>query len=154
MSLLLQHTVQVCRDFFSAKKQLSSDFMVAVTVCSDFGAQGKEICYYFHLFPSICHGVPQRRAWQSTPVFLPKESHGQKSLVGYSPQGCKESDMTEVIQHILSFSNTPLMGRTNKEKFWGEKDFLIDIWYLRSVKGKSQSCFRVSSSQLRRCSLL
>ena len=29
------------------------------------------------------------------PVFLPGESHGQRSLVGYSPQGCKESDMTE-----------------------------------------------------------
>ena len=30
-----------------------------------------------------------------TPVFLPGESHGQRSLEGYSPQGCKESDMTE-----------------------------------------------------------
>ena len=30
-----------------------------------------------------------------TPVFLPGESHGQKSLVSYSPWGCKESDMTE-----------------------------------------------------------
>ena len=29
------------------------------------------------------------------PVFLPGASHGQKSLVGYGPQGCKESDMTE-----------------------------------------------------------
>ena len=29
-------------------------------------------------------------------VFLPGESHGQRSLVGYSPSGCKESDMTEV----------------------------------------------------------
>ena len=29
------------------------------------------------------------------PVFLPGESHGQRSLVGYSPWGCKESDMTE-----------------------------------------------------------
>ena len=28
---------------------------------------------------------PQRRAWQPTPVFLPGESHGQRSLVGYSP---------------------------------------------------------------------
>ena len=35
------------------------------------------------------------RAWQPTPVFLPGESHGQRSLVGYSPWGCKESDMTE-----------------------------------------------------------
>ena len=38
---------------------------------------------------------PWRRKWQSTPVFLPGESHGQKGLVGYSPWGCKESDMTE-----------------------------------------------------------
>ena len=30
-----------------------------------------------------------------TPVFLPEESHGQRSLVGYSPWGPKESDMTE-----------------------------------------------------------
>ena len=29
------------------------------------------------------------------PVFLPGKSHGQRSLVGYSPQGLKESDMTE-----------------------------------------------------------
>ena len=32
---------------------------------------------------------------QPTPLFLPRESHGQRSLVGYSPQGCKESDTTE-----------------------------------------------------------
>ena len=38
---------------------------------------------------------PWRRKWQSTPVFLPGESHGQRGLVGYSPWGCKESDMTE-----------------------------------------------------------
>ena len=31
----------------------------------------------------------------STPVFLPGESHRQRSLAGYSPQGCKESDTTE-----------------------------------------------------------
>ena len=37
------------------------------------------------------------RAWQPTPVFLPGESHGQRSLVGYSPWGCKESDMTEQV---------------------------------------------------------
>jgi len=39
--------------------------------------------------------IPWRRAWQPTPVFLPRESHGQRSLVGYSPQGCKQSDTTE-----------------------------------------------------------
>ena len=32
---------------------------------------------------------PQRRKWQPTPVFLFRRSHGQRSLVGYSPWGCK-----------------------------------------------------------------
>ena len=44
-----QHAVYVCLTF-SAKKQLSSDFMAAVTICSDYGAQEEEICHYFHLF--------------------------------------------------------------------------------------------------------
>ena len=39
--------------------------------------------------------IPWRRAWQPTPVFLPGESHGQRSLEGYSPQGCQESDTTQ-----------------------------------------------------------
>ena len=33
---------------------------------------------------------PWRRAWQPTPVFLPGESHGQRSPAGYSPWGCKD----------------------------------------------------------------
>ena len=40
--------------------------------------------------------IPWGRKWQPTPVFLPGESHGQRSLVGSSPSGHKESDMTEV----------------------------------------------------------
>ena len=39
--------------------------------------------------------IPWRRKWQPTSVFLPGKSHGQRSLVGYSPWGCKESDITE-----------------------------------------------------------
>ena len=39
--------------------------------------------------------IPWRRKGQPTPVFLPGKSHGQRSLVGHSPWGCKESDMTE-----------------------------------------------------------
>ena len=38
---------------------------------------------------------PWRREWQPTPVFLPGESHGQRSLVGHSPWCCKKSNMTE-----------------------------------------------------------
>ena len=40
-----------------------------------------------------------RRAWQPTPIFLPGESHGQRSLVGYSPWGHRELDMTEATEH-------------------------------------------------------
>ena len=38
---------------------------------------------------------PWRRNWQPTPVFVPGEFHGQRSLAGYSPWGRKESDTTE-----------------------------------------------------------
>ena len=40
--------------------------------------------------------TPWRRAWQPTPVFLSGESHRQRNLAGYSPQGCKGSDTTKV----------------------------------------------------------
>ena len=40
---------------------------------------------------------PWRRAWKPTPVFLPEEFHGQRSLAGYGPKGRKESDTTEAI---------------------------------------------------------
>ena len=43
--------------------------------------------------------IPWRRAWQPTPVFLPGESHGQRSLVGSSPYGYKELAMTEATLH-------------------------------------------------------
>ena len=39
--------------------------------------------------------ITWRRKWQPTPVFLPGESHGQRSLAGYSPRGHKELDRTE-----------------------------------------------------------
>ena len=38
---------------------------------------------------------PGNRKWQPTPVYLPGEFCGQRSLVGYSPWGCKELDRTE-----------------------------------------------------------
>ena len=43
--------------------------------------------------------VPWRREWQPTPVFLPGEPHGQRSLVGYSPRGRQASDMTKQLMH-------------------------------------------------------
>ena len=39
--------------------------------------------------------IPWMRTWQPTPVFLPGESHGQRSLAGCSPWGCREMNITE-----------------------------------------------------------
>ena len=49
-------------------------------------------------FDSWVGKIPWRRKWHPTPAFLPGKSHGQRSLAGYSPWGCKESDMTEHTQ--------------------------------------------------------
>ena len=48
---------------------------------------------------SLGREIPWRRKQQPTPVFLPGQSHGQRSLVGYSPWGRKETDMTEGLNH-------------------------------------------------------
>ena len=47
---------------------------------------------------------PNRRKWQPTPVFLPGESQGRGSLVGCSPRGHEESDMTEWLHFHVSLS--------------------------------------------------
>ena len=50
---------------------------------------------------------PWRREWQSTPVLLPGKFHEWRSLVGYSPWGCKGLDTTE----RLPFSFFSIVGR-------------------------------------------
>ena len=46
--------------------------------------------------------IPWRRKWQLTPVFFPEESHGQRSLAGYSPWGLKELETTEATWHACT----------------------------------------------------
>ena len=53
--------------------------------------------------------IPWRRAWQPTPVYLPGEFHGQRSLVGYSPWGPKELDTTEQL-HFTFRDNAGDLG--------------------------------------------
>ena len=54
-------------------------------------------------FDSWVRKVPWRRKWQSTPALLPGKSHGRRSLIGYSPWGCKDLGMTERLHlHFLS----------------------------------------------------
>ena len=65
------------------------------------GISGKEPTYQCRrlkrpTFHPYVGKMPWRRAWQPTPVFLPGEFHGERSLVGYSPWGHKELGTTEV----------------------------------------------------------
>ena len=64
------------------------------------GTSGKELAYQCRRckrlkFNPWVRKISWRRAWQPTLVFLPGESHGQKSLEDYSPYGCKELDRTK-----------------------------------------------------------
>ena len=72
--------------------------------CSPSGFSGKEPTgqYRRHKrcqFDPWVGKIPWRRVWQLTPVFLPGESRGQRSLAGYGPWGSKESDTTEATWH-------------------------------------------------------
>ena len=60
------------------------------------------IYIYIYIYTHI-HTYPWRREWLPTPVFLPGESHGQRSLAGSSPWSGKELDMTEQVSlHICT----------------------------------------------------
>ena len=54
----------------------------------------------------VCITDLWRRQWQPTPVLLPGKSHGRRSLVGFSPWGREESDMTERLLFYFSLSCT------------------------------------------------
>ena len=92
--------------------------MDAILNISDGEASGKEpACqcrrHKRREFDSWFEKIPWRRTWQSAPVFLPV--HGQRSLAGYSPYGCKESDMTEQLNMhahtILNISDVEYFHR-------------------------------------------
>ena len=70
--------------------------------------------------------------WLSTPVFLPREFHGQKSLVGYSPWGCKESDMTDRLGHTKSLSQPLFWERLTQG--WAQKLF----WKAEALNGTQE----------------
>ena len=57
-----------------------------------------------HGFDPWVGKIPWRRPCKPTPVFLLGKFHGQRSLEGYSPWGCKESDMAEATEHTSFFS--------------------------------------------------
>ena len=63
---------------------------------SSGGSDGKEFAWMQKMWvQSLGLEDPWRRGWQPTPVFFPRESHGQRNSGGYSPWGCEELDTTE-----------------------------------------------------------
>ena len=90
---------------------------------------GKEsACWYRRLGFDLWVGKnPWRREWQTTPVFLPGESHGQRSLVGYSFLGSQRirhnwaTQQHECVNE--NFSRMRSFGRGRKTSVRGKKDF-------------------------------
>ena len=48
--------------------------------------------------------IPWRREWQRTPVFLPGEFHGQRSLADYSPQGRRDLETIEQLMKVIKLT--------------------------------------------------
>ena len=89
---------------------------------TDFRFNGEEfICQYRRHrrceFDPWVGKLSWRRAWQPTPVFLLGESHGQRSLAGYSPCGPKQSDTTEQLctcVHVHTHTHTQSFGKSTE----------------------------------------
>ena len=70
--------------------------------------------------------IPWRRAWQPTPVFLPGEAHGQRSLAGYGPRGRRESGTAEATAHRLPVQLGLLLDSFNFPR--GEKIIPVSVF--------------------------
>ena len=67
---------------------------------------------------------PLEWAWQPTPVFLPGEFHGQRSLAGYSPRDCKELDATNTFIFTRGHRWCCLAPRFTSSCLWKRKIIL------------------------------
>ena len=119
------------------------------------GASGKEpTCQCRRLkrcgFSPWVKKIPWRRKWPSPPVFLPGGFHGQRSLVGCSPWGCKEPDMTEHASiHIYSLETegflietkefSDLKNKQTKKALSSNRAQIIPCTYQRSKKDSERA---------------
>ena len=105
-----------------------------------WGASGKEPacqsrrCWWFHPYDGK---IPWRRKWQSTPVSLPGESRGQRSLVGYSPWGRTESNTTERLSTAqpVGVLSSPTRDRTHDSTAKQPVELLRCPWAARMIAG-------------------
>ena len=79
-----------------------------------------------------------RRQWQPTPLLLPGESHGQRSLVGYSPWGRRESDTTKWLHFHFSLSCTGA-GNGNPLQYYSLVNPMDEGAWWAAVYGVAQS---------------
>ena len=103
--------------------------------------------------------IPWRREWQHTPVFLPGKSHGQRSLVGCSPWGCRLGPDWACTQSILSCEVRPwaalrAKARLHHHSIWvrtakvwcgprrssDERAELLWLLFIRRMKGLDLLC--------------
>ena len=87
-----------------------------------------------------------RRKWQSTPVFLPGKSNGQRSLAGYSPWGHKELDTTEHTRaythtHTRTHARTHTHTHTHISGFLGAKSLRAEGRQSRTVSALEAQCY-------------
>ena len=88
--------------------------------------------------------IPWRRQRQPTPVLLPGKSHGQRSLAGYSPWGCKESDTTE---HTCKLSLYSLSVAISWNSAWSivATQKLPVGWIMNEKEQKTPKCWEWTS---------
>ena len=108
------------------------------------GNSAARICLQFKRtrFDPWVRKVPWRREQQLTPVFLPAEFHGQRSLVDHSPWGCKELDTTEQVTHngYLQVQSMDLWTQQGKERVGGT-DKVALTYTLSWAKQREGSCY-------------
>ena len=104
LSVIRKRQIKTTRRNYYTVSRMSKIKMAKYTVCLQCRRPG---------FDPWVGKIPWRREWLPTPVFLLGEVHGQRSLAGYSPWGCKELDTTEPL--TLSLFHTFRKEKCQKE---------------------------------------
>ena len=84
--------------------------------------------------------IPRSRNWQPTPVFLPGKFHGQWSVVGCSPWGSKESDMTEQ-QQQQTYSAYILWRESSRSVFLHHTSYPQPMFHVNNFISLSEFAF-------------
>ena len=125
-----------------------------ISVATCYSQQCGDLYWLSYLQPIMFTFMHWRRQWQPTPVFLPGESQGRRSLVGCRLWGRTESDMTDETQqeqqHVLAsllaqlVKNLPAMQFSSQAgKICWRRDRLLSLVFLGFLggsAGKKSTC--------------